>query len=174
MLPARSSPPPLPVSLSLQNQGGKNRYDECDRQRNEQPTRNSPESEQRQKNKDDRKGGKNDRRAHLDRSFEDDLQARQRRGCVLILMQAAADVFDVDDRIVGDAAQRDRQSAQRKGVQAQSECVQLFPAAHGISSVRATRKPTALTRSTAGVPLTRAAERRYCALLFQEPPRRTR
>jgi hypothetical protein len=63
----------------------------------------------REEDEPDHEGRVDDRATHLERGVEHDAERRARRRREAVLPQAAVDVLDVDDRVVDDLADRDRE-----------------------------------------------------------------
>src|SRR5579864_5216773 len=81
------------------------------RERRKDPAGNAAEQEYRNQHDSDDDRGVDDRAADLPRRRPDDLQCREWLGPSRILPKPAPDVLDVDDRIVDDFADRDRETA---------------------------------------------------------------
>ena len=65
-----------------------------------------------------------DRAPHLHRGIEHHSERGARRARLPVLPEATEDVLDVDDRIVDNLADGDRESAQREGIQRDAEEVE--------------------------------------------------
>ena len=102
------------------------RHDVRVRQRGQQAPFHAGQPEDRQEHQDDDDGGEDDGRADLDRRVAHDdrgrpaLLRRQRR----ILPKPAHDVLDVDDRVVHERADGDRQPAERHRIDRHVEAAQ--------------------------------------------------